>query len=134
MLSMTQGMGAAAAPANRATIPVVMLTDRARSFLDLDASSLYEALARHAVQGREDAVAGPAVSVGFTDSLYARAKGTRAYGFVPFALTRDEVSTMHAPEERVSVENVHRGLRVLFSVVLEVAAAPGLPDVPPEGR
>ena len=95
---------------------------------------LYEALARHAVQGREDAVAGPAVSVGFTDSLYARAKGTRAYGFVPFALTRDEVSTMHAPEERVSVENVHRGLRVLFSVVLEVAAAPGLPDVPPEGR
>ncbi len=94
----------------------------------------YEALARHSTADRGEAVAGPAVSVGFTDSLYARAKGVRAYGFVPFELTQDELSTMHAPEERISVANVHRGLRVLFSAVLEVAAAPGLPDVPEEGR
>jgi len=82
----------------------------------------YRALARHAVAGRDDAVAGPVLSIGFTDSLFARQRGTRAYGLVPFEVTEEEAKTMHAPNERVSVQNVRRGLRVLLSAVIEVSA------------
>lgn len=97
----------------------------------------YEALARHVVAGREDAVAGPVLSVGFTDSMHARRKGTRAYGLVPFEVSEEEAKTMHGVGERVSVQNIHRGLRVLFSAVVEVAAdlsrpgRPGRPMKPP---
>lgn len=85
--------------------------------------AFFDALARHAVAGRDDAVAGPVVSPGYTDSIAARSKGARAYGFVPFELTAEELATMHGRDERVSVKNVHRGLEVLFRAVLDVAAA-----------
>jgi len=83
---------------------------------------LYEALARQAVAGRTDAVAGPALSIGFTDSIFARQLGVRAYGFVPFEITEDEARTMHGADERVSVENVRRGFGILLRAVLEVSA------------
>ncbi len=85
--------------------------------------AFFDALARHAVAGRDDAVAGPVISPGYTDSILARGKGARAYGFVPFELTPEELATMHGRDERVSVANVHRGLEVLFRAVVDVAAA-----------
>jgi acetylornithine deacetylase/succinyl-diaminopimelate desuccinylase-like protein len=99
---------------------------------------LFEALARHCVAGRTDAVAGPVLSIGFTDSIFARQRGVHAYGLIPFEVTEEEANTMHAPNERVSVQNIERGLRILFSVVIEVAAdldrpkqVPGGPRRPP---
>jgi carboxypeptidase PM20D1 len=83
---------------------------------------LYEAIAAYAVEGEARAAAGPVLSVGFTDSIYARPMGTRAYGYVPFLVTEDEAGTMHGHAERVSVANVHRGVRVLFSIVVDAAA------------
>ncbi len=84
----------------------------------------FDALARHAVDGRDDAVAGPIISPGYTDSILARAKGARAYGFVPFDITPEELATFHGRDERVSVKNVHRGLEILFKAVVDVAAVP----------
>jgi acetylornithine deacetylase/succinyl-diaminopimelate desuccinylase-like protein len=84
----------------------------------------FDALARHAVEGRDDAVAGPVISPGYTDSILARAKGARAYGFVPFDVTPEELATFHGRDERVSVKNVHRGLEILFRSVVDVAAVP----------
>ncbi|MCC6336911.1 MAG: M20/M25/M40 family metallo-hydrolase [Myxococcales bacterium] len=84
----------------------------------------FDALARHAVAGRDDAIAGPTVSPGYTDSILARKKGTRAYGFAPFEVTLEELNTIHGKDERVSVENLRRGVEVLFKAVVDVAAAP----------
>ncbi len=84
----------------------------------------FDALARHAVEGRDDAVAGPVISPGYTDSILARAKGARAYGFVPFDITPEELATFHGRDERVSVKNVHRGLEILFRAIVDVAAVP----------
>ncbi|MEW5738020.1 MAG: M20/M25/M40 family metallo-hydrolase [Myxococcota bacterium] len=84
----------------------------------------FDALARHAVAGRNDAIAGPTVSPGYTDSILARKKGTRAYGFAPFEVTLDEVNTVHGKDERVSVENLERGVKILYKAVVDVAAAP----------
>ncbi len=84
--------------------------------------AFFAALARNAVRGRTDAVAGPVVSVGYTDSLLARPLGTRAYGFIPFELTPEELATMHGRDERVSVANLRRGTEVLFRSVVDVVA------------
>jgi acetylornithine deacetylase/succinyl-diaminopimelate desuccinylase-like protein len=89
---------------------------------------LFDALARHAVTGRDDAIAGPVISPGYTDSILARRKGARAYGFVPFEVTPEELATMHGRDERVSVRNVHRGLEVLFRAVVDVAAVAESPS------
>ncbi len=85
---------------------------------------LYDALAYYAVEDRPDAVAGPVLSVGFTDSLVLRPLGTRAYGYVPFEVDAELAETMHGHGERVPVDQVGEGLRRLFSIVLEVAAEP----------
>lgn len=96
---------------------------------------LFEALARYAVEDRPHAVAGPLLSVGFTDSIYARPLGVRAYGYVPFELSAAEANTMHGHDERVSVDNVHEGVRRLYSAVVEVSVDPEarepLPPLPP---
>ena len=68
-------------------------------------------------------VAGPVISVGFTDSIYLRVLGVRAYGFVPFVLSEEEVATMHGNDERVSTENLERGLRVLATAVAQFATS-----------
>jgi acetylornithine deacetylase/succinyl-diaminopimelate desuccinylase-like protein len=85
----------------------------------------YAALAHHLVDGREDAVAGPIVSVGFTDSIIFRPLGVRAYGIAPFEVNEAEASTMHGNDERLSVASVRGGLKALFSAVVDVSAAPG---------
>ncbi len=84
---------------------------------------VFEILARHAINGRKEVVAGPVLSPGYTDSFYARPKGTVAYGFVPFEVTKEEAATMHGENERVSLENVKRGFRILMEAVAEIAAA-----------
>lgn len=94
------------------------------------ADTLYQALAKHAVTTengaiRADAVAGPILSVGFTDSLILRPVGVHAYGFVPFEIDLDEANTMHGHAERVSVVNIRNGLRILYSAVVEVSAIGG---------
>ena len=82
---------------------------------------LYRALARYAVEGRPQAVAVPTLSVGFTDSLFARRRGVRAYGYAPFVVTVEEAQTMHGHNERVSIQNIKDGLRVLLSAVMDFA-------------
>ncbi len=84
----------------------------------------FDALARHAVGTRTDAIAGPVLSPGYTDSLLARPKGARAYGMVPFELSQEELATMHGRNERVSKQNVTKGLEVLFRAVVDVSAVP----------
>lgn len=86
--------------------------------------ALFDALARHAVAGRNDAFAGPVISPGYTDSVLARQHGAKAYGFIPFEVTTEELGTMHGKNERVSVDNVRRGFEVLFRAVVDVSAVP----------
>jgi acetylornithine deacetylase/succinyl-diaminopimelate desuccinylase-like protein len=82
----------------------------------------FDALARESVDGRAQIVAGPTVSPGTTDSRFLREKGVRAYGLVPFEVTKEELKGFHGNDERVSVENVRRGLRVVYRAVIDFAA------------
>ncbi|MBM74808.1 MAG: hypothetical protein CMK59_05370 [Proteobacteria bacterium] len=83
---------------------------------------LYSALARYAVEDEPNSVAGPVISVGFTDSIYARPLGTHAYGFVPILVTENEMEGFHGKNERISKEQLGRGVYKLYSAVVEVSA------------
>lgn len=83
----------------------------------------FDALAKHAVEGRKDAVAAPILSPGYTDSNALRPLGVNAYGFVPFELSLEEFAGFHGDNERVSLTNLENGLRILYSAVLDVSTA-----------
>ena len=90
----------------------------------------YAALVRHVEEQDPAGVAGPIVSVGFTDSILFRPLGVRDYGIEPFSVTPEEAGTMHGDCERVSLENMQRALQVVFAAVVDVSAADG--GSPPE--
>ncbi len=81
----------------------------------------YRALATEVVRGREHAVAGPVISVGYTDSILARRQGALAYGLEPFLVTQDELEGMHGDDERVRTSELLRGLQVLYRALLAVS-------------
>ena len=81
---------------------------------------IYEALVRQTHRVFPSVVIGPATSVGFTDSTYARQKGARAYGWAPLLLSKEELTTMHGIDERLSLEQLKKGLDALTGVLLEI--------------
>lgn len=81
----------------------------------------FAALVRHAIDGRPNVVAGPVLSPGYTDSLQARPLGVRAYGFVPFEVPQSELAGMHGKNERVHRDVLGRGLKALYSAVVDVS-------------
>jgi acetylornithine deacetylase/succinyl-diaminopimelate desuccinylase-like protein len=70
----------------------------------------------------EEAFLLPMLSPGFTDSHAYRHAGAQAYGFTPALLTREELSTIHGHNERISVANLRLGTEVLFEVVRRLAS------------
>lgn len=107
-------------PAGARVVPVQMAP---ATVTDWRGDDLYDALARRAVDGRPEAVAGPVLSVGYTDSIALRPLGVKAYGFVPFVVDATELGSMHGDNEYVTVANLRDGLRTLSRAVLDVSAA-----------
>lgn len=58
----------------------------------------------------------------FTDSLFFRKLGLAAYGLMPFRLEETDLDRIHGVDERISVENVLRGTRVLTDLALRMCA------------
>ena len=69
-----------------------------------------------------DAPVVPHITSGYTENQRYRPLGINAYGFNPYSATEDEGNTEHGNDERIRVEEVRRGPRVLFDVVTAVAA------------
>ena len=63
----------------------------------------------------------PHITSGYTENQRYRPLGIVAYGFNPYTATEEEGHTEHGNDERIRVEEVRRGPRVLFDVVAEVA-------------
>lgn len=62
----------------------------------------------------------PIISTGFTDSRFFRKKGIQSYGILPFFLTEEEISTMHGVDERISIENMEIGTKLMVSMILNL--------------
>ena len=63
----------------------------------------------------------PRMTSGYTENQMYRELGITCYGFSPYATTAEEGATEHGDNERIRVEEVQRGYRVLYDVVMEVA-------------
>jgi acetylornithine deacetylase/succinyl-diaminopimelate desuccinylase-like protein len=62
----------------------------------------------------------PHITSGYTENQRYRPLGINAYGFNPYTATQDEGNTEHGNDERIRVEEVRRGPRILLDVVAAV--------------
>ena len=65
----------------------------------------------------------PAFIPAFTDSRFFRARGIAAYGFSPFALDGLLLRTVHAPDERIPLAALDRGVETMIRVVRALVLA-----------
>jgi acetylornithine deacetylase/succinyl-diaminopimelate desuccinylase-like protein len=63
----------------------------------------------------------PRLTSGYTENQRYRPLGIDAYGFTPYAATDEEGSTEHGNDERIRVDEVRRGPKILYDVVATVA-------------
>jgi len=85
-------------------------------------TALFRAMQKSVQQEEPNSILVPFLSPGCTDSRFFRHLGIAAYGFMPVLLTDREVQRMHGIDERLSIENLERGTRILYQAVKEVVA------------
>lgn len=97
-----------------------------RVLLDFEAlpsplgSELFRAIERVASRSERPAVVVPRVIAGFNDAHYFRALGIVAYGFVPRWLDARDTRGVHGPNERISLQNLTRGVQTLVEILEEL--------------
>jgi acetylornithine deacetylase/succinyl-diaminopimelate desuccinylase-like protein len=65
----------------------------------------------------------PYLSTGATDSARLRVWGMQAFGVLPFPLNQDDEDRMHGNDERVPVESLLFGTRLIYGAVVRVAGS-----------
>ena len=63
----------------------------------------------------------PYLSTGVTDSARLRRLGVQAYGVLPFPMVQADEERMHGNDERVPVESLHFGVRLIHGAVSRIA-------------
>ena len=69
----------------------------------------------------------PYLSTGGTDSAHLRRIGINSYGILPFPMEQEDEERMHGHDERVPLESLHFGTRLIFESVRRVAVAADSP-------
>jgi acetylornithine deacetylase/succinyl-diaminopimelate desuccinylase-like protein len=85
-------------------------------------SDLMRAIDRARARHHPRAVLAPTILTGWTESAMVRPLGIQAYGFEPYVLDEAEQKRQHGNDERISIENVLLGARIMEEVVREVSA------------
>ena len=80
-------------------------------------TELFGAIVEVSAKNFPDARVIPSVSGGFTDSHFFRDKGIVSYGYSPFIVDSAERRGVHGNNERISVENMERGTRVMIDLL-----------------
>jgi acetylornithine deacetylase/succinyl-diaminopimelate desuccinylase-like protein len=100
-------------------IEVLMGFTPAVSSADTELYRVLEAVCR---QHFPDAPVVPSVLGGFTDSHFVRDLGITAYGFTPVVIPLEDAGSLHGNNERISVENVRRGVTMMLEIARRIAA------------
>jgi acetylornithine deacetylase/succinyl-diaminopimelate desuccinylase-like protein len=88
------------------------------SSLDTD---LFHAIQKFASKNDPDCPVVPLLLPGATDSRFIRERGMTTYDFCPFRLSEKEILRVHGNDERIALENLKFGTRMLVEVLKEVA-------------
>ncbi len=86
-------------------------------------TELFEAIRNAVALERPEALVVPYLTSGGTDCKHFRPRGVVCYGHIPFELDDTEAEGIHGVDERVSIENLERGLRVLFHTMVNLCVA-----------
>jgi acetylornithine deacetylase/succinyl-diaminopimelate desuccinylase-like protein len=86
-------------------------------------TELFQAIERVAADLDPGALVVPRVIAGFTDAHWFRERGIVAYGFVPRWLPPSETRGIHGPNERISLDNLERGIVAMVRILEELAGA-----------
>jgi acetylornithine deacetylase/succinyl-diaminopimelate desuccinylase-like protein len=89
-------------------------------------TALFEAIRSVAAEVDPEALVVPRVIAGFTDAHYFREIGVVSYGFVPRWLPPHETRAIHGPNERISIDNLERGVRTLLRILESVGGGESL--------
>jgi carboxypeptidase PM20D1 len=88
-------------------------------------SAMFAAMAVAAASLDPDLTVAPYLSTGGTDSAHLRRVGINCYGVLPFPMVQGDESRMHGSDERVPVESLLFGVRLLYESVRRVTGATG---------
>ena len=86
-------------------------------------TELYKSLAGALRRRLPGTVVAPEILVAFTDNWVFRRCGLHGYGWSPFVLDLSDLAGVHGNDERLSLENIHAGVRTYTEMLLEVAGA-----------
>jgi acetylornithine deacetylase/succinyl-diaminopimelate desuccinylase-like protein len=84
-------------------------------------TALYRAIEQVVHQYNPQALVTPVLNSGYTECQMYRPLGLTCYGFAPIELTSELDSTQHAANERIPVEQLRRGVKMLYEVVAGAA-------------
>lgn len=87
--------------------------------VDTELFQVVDAVSREAVPG---AVVVPSIATGFTDSRVFRRRGVTAYGVALCLLDAAEIASVHGNDERLPIEKLRLGLRMLYEIVRRLCA------------
>jgi acetylornithine deacetylase/succinyl-diaminopimelate desuccinylase-like protein len=84
-------------------------------------TSLYRLIEQVVHKYNPQAIVAPALGGGYTESQMYRPLGITCYGFNTLEVTPEVNATQHAANERVPVEQLRRGVKILYEVVARAA-------------
>jgi acetylornithine deacetylase/succinyl-diaminopimelate desuccinylase-like protein len=84
-------------------------------------TDLFRAIEKHANRNDPGCPVVPYLLPGGTDSRFLREKGVVSYDFCPFRLTDKEMMRIHGNNERIAIENLGFGTKMMLDIIREVA-------------
>jgi len=84
-------------------------------------TELYAALAKHAKLTYPEALVTPYLFQAGTDAHAWRSRGIPVYGIYPYPITADDLTRMHGNDERVPVDSLVSGLKMITNLLIDVA-------------
>ncbi len=86
-------------------------------------SPMFKAIAAAARELDPDMTVVPYLSTGSTDSAQLRRAGIDSCGILPFPMEQSDEERMHGHDERVPVESLHFGVRLIYEAIRRIAVA-----------
>jgi acetylornithine deacetylase/succinyl-diaminopimelate desuccinylase-like protein len=84
-------------------------------------TDLFRAIEKHADRNDPGCPVVPYLLPGGTDSRFLREKGVVSYDFCPFRLPDKEMMRIHGNNERIAIENLGVGTKIMLDIIREVA-------------
>jgi len=100
----------------------VAVSSRSEDSPPSDANSpMFKAIAESANLLDSEMPVVPYLGAGATDSAALRRIGINAYGILPFPMTVEDEKRMHGHDERLSIDSLSFGLKLIYESIIRVA-------------